>query len=142
MIAGTIANSDLKDVVFDWVTGHGMQWLTISFQDGKIWDSEFPFAEFRGVKFENVDFRGVNFSGAKFTDCEFKDSRLLDSNFRGAVFLRTVFVGSVCKSCDFSAAKFDSSLIDRPFEKALFNLETVLPFPIEQVGRFGFEFRD
>ena len=142
MIAGTITNSELKDVIFDWVTAHGMRWLTISFQDGKIWDSEFPLAEFRGVKFENVDFRGISFAGAKFIDCEFKNSRLLDSNFRGAVFLRTAFVGSVCQYCDFSGAKFDSSQIDRPFEKAIFNLETVLPFPVEQVDRFGFEFRN
>lgn len=142
MIAGTIRDSEFNGVVFDWVTAHGMRWFKISFQGGKIWDSELLFAEFSGVKFENVDFRGVSFNGAKFIDCEFKNSRLLDTTFRGATFLRTNFVGSFCELCDFSSAQFDSSNIDSPFERAFFNLQTVLPFPIEQADRFGFEFRD
>lgn len=142
LIAGTVASSSFTNVIFDWVTGHGSRWSDTKMTGGKLWDSEFPFAEFRGVKFENVDLRGVSFNGAKFFDCEFKDVKILDSSFRNATLVRTAFLNSVCSSCDFSGAKFEASLIDRPFEKAIFNLETVLPFPVEQVERFGFEFRD
>lgn len=142
MIAGTLVNSDLKNVIFDWVTAHGMRWNDIGFQEGKIWDSEFPLAEFRGVKFVNIDFRGVSFSDAKFIDCQFINSRLLDTSFRGAVFIGSAFIGTTCSSCDFSAAKFEESTIDLPFENAIFNLKTVLPFPVEQIDRFGFKFRE
>lgn len=142
LIAGTVASSTFTNVIFDWVSGHGSRWSEIKLTGGKFWDSEFPFAEFRGVKFQGTDLRGVSFNGAKFIDCEFKDVEILDSSFRNATLVRTVFLNSVCSSCDFSGAKFEESSIDRPFEKAVFNLETVLPFPIEQVERYGFEFRD
>lgn len=142
LIAGTITSSNMTDVLFEWVKAHGMRWSDIEFHSGKIVDSEFPLAEFHGVKFENVDFRGVNFNGAKFFDCQFKNSRFRDANFRGANIVRSVFIGSDCAGCDFTFAKFEDSSIQGRFESAYFNFQTVLPFPINQISRYGFEYRD
>lgn len=142
LIAGQFGNSTFSNSIFDWVKAHASRWANVKFLGNLIWDSEFPMAEFVGVQFVDSDLRGPIFSGAKFIDCEFRNSKILDASFRGTTFLRTKFVNTTCSNCDFSSAKFQESSIDRPFEKTIFNMETVLPFPIEQVGKYGFEFRD
>lgn len=126
---------------FEWLDGLGARWRDSEFANGEFFEVDMPFAHFKNVVFDRVNFVGARLFGATFEDCIFRDTTFIDTTFRDAKFIRTRFERSDCDLCDFASVKFVDSDIQGPMKRAYYNEETVLPFPIEEAGIRGFEYR-
>lgn len=126
---------------FEWFDGFGSRWRQSEFLNGQFLEADMPFAHFKNVVFDRVNIVGARFYGATFEDCVFRDTSFTDVNFRDVKFIHTRFERSDCDLCDFAGAKFSDSEIQGPMKRAYYSEETALPFPIEEAGARGFEYR-
>lgn len=136
-----------KDLTFQrafisWLSAQFSSWKDVQFLSAKLWDSDFHLTTMENIVFEDVDLRGISFRQAKLVNVTFRNSTMLDMSFRGALLRGVKFEGTACINCDFSDTDMKDSKLDKPFKGAVFSIGTQLPFPYEQVGKFGFELRD
>jgi hypothetical protein len=142
-IAAEIKDVRFKSLSAEWLSAQHSRWENVELNSGTIWNSDFSNALFTNVIFDDIDFRGLSFDGAHFKNVTFRGSDLMNSSFRGAVLEKVTFENSTCSRwCDFRSAKMRDTKILEPFNKALFNLETELPFPYEEVGIRGFQYSE
>lgn len=132
----------IEDSFVSWLSAQLSRWEDAQFHSGQLWDSDFNRAKFSSVIFENMDIRGLSFRDASFEKVTFRNTSLLDVSFRGAKLNHVIFENSECRNCDFRDAKMGTAKLDKPFVKAVYSLATELPFPYEQVGKYGFELYD
>jgi hypothetical protein len=137
----TFRNSNFEDFFFEWFGAQWSFWINGTFADGEMREVDFRDSLFKKVIFRNVKFEGTRWIGARFEDCTFLNSTFHDNQFRGAVFVRTKFKNVTCTHCDFRSAKFQDSVVDGVFSETTYNENSVFPFPIEEAGQHGFEYR-
>lgn len=137
-------NQDLviEGSFIEWLSAQVSRWENVHMLSTKLWDSEFQHSVLENVVFDAVDLRGVSFREAKLVNVTFRNAKMMDMSFRGARLQGVKFENTTCQICDFSGADMGDTQMDLPFQKASFSLGTRLPFPYEQVGKYGFELRD
>ena len=126
---------------FEWFDGFGSRWWRGEFSRGEFFEVDMPYAQFKNVVFDGVQISGARFYGATFEDCVFRNVELVDATFRDAKFLRTRFENTDCDLCDFGGAEFLESEIQGSMTRAYYNENSALPFPIEDAGLRGFQYR-
>ncbi len=142
MISGVVREASLATPFIEWLSAQMSRWENVKIISGSLWDSEFQRSSLENVVFEGVDLRGVSFRDASLTNVTFRDCKMLDMSFRRAQLKNVKFERTSCRFCDFVGTKMGSATLDTPFESAGFSFETELPFPYEQVGKYGFVLRD
>lgn len=141
-IASLNEETVIKDLFIEWLSAQVSRWKNVRLADGKLWDSELQYSTWENVVFEDMDLRGVSFREAKLENVTFRNTRMMDMSFRGSRLKGVKFENTICQFCDFTGADMGDVKMDLPFHRASFSLTTRLPFPYEQVGKYGFELRD
>lgn len=140
LIAATVNRSTIQDFHGEFISAQGSNWENSEIRSSRILGSDFHLSQWRNVVFERVQLTGVAFTRARFVNVVFRDSVLDDVNFFASKLENVRFERTKCRRCAFADVDMESTHIDGAFESATFNLNTKLPFVVNEAGKYGFQF--